>query len=360
MTITDGHQSWRMMITGNSRISFALAMDLADFQSELRSVQTLFTLTIPIALFLLATGGWLLAGQALRPIRKLTRVARQISAKDLHQRVPDSKADPEFEELINILNGMLDRLEASFQQATRFSADAAHELNTPLTILQGQIEQAIQNAPTEADQRVYAELLEEVQRLKNIVRKLLMIAKADTGQLKLNLERIDLSREIEDLLHDADVLAPGLKIERQLSPRIVVMADPDLLKQVLQNLLSNAIKYNRPEGVIQISLSHENGEARIRVGNTTPPGITIDDTLLFTRFYRGDSSRSRQIEGVGLGLSLSREIVHAHHGSLVLTESKEGWIAFTLTLPSLISQVTRNSSPTVGLELRDIRRLDTG
>jgi len=327
-----------MMTMQNQDVFFVLALDLAEFQSELHSMQTLFMLAIPVALFLLAIGGWLLAGQALRPVRTLTGVARRITAKDLHQRMPASKADPEFEELITILNGMLDRLEKSFQQATRFSADAAHELNTPLTILQGQMEQALQNALTEADQQLYAGLLEEVQRLKNIVRKLLLLAKADSGQLRLHLDRIDLSAEIDALLHDADVLAPGLKIDRQLDPDIVIMADPDLMRQVLQNLLSNAIKYNRPDGLIRLTLSRKADQAVFSIGNTTPPSLRLDGKLLFTRFYRGDSSRSRHIDGVGLGLSLSREIVLAHHGSLALEESKEDWVSFTLMLPASTDQ----------------------
>ena len=334
LTLTESDKTWRIMVTGNSDIYFVMAMDLADFHSELHSMQTLFRLSIPVALFLLAIGGWLLAGQALRPVRTLTRIARQITAKDLHQRVPTGNADPEFSELIQILNGMLDRLEKSFQQATRFSSDAAHELNTPLTILQGQMEQAIQNASSEADQQLHAGLLEEVQRLKNIVRKLLLLAKADTGQLKLSLEQIDLSEAINDLLHDADVLAPGLKLDRQIAPDILIMADPDLVRQILQNLLSNAIKYNRPNGLIKLTLCRQNGQALFTIGNTTPPAFRLDEKLLFTRFYRGDSSRGRQIDGVGLGLSLSREIAHSHHGTLVLNESKEGWVSFTLTLPS--------------------------
>ncbi len=333
-TFTGPDKTWRIMTLQNSDITFVMALDLAEFQAEIQAVQTLFTFAIPVALLLLAIGGWLLAGQALRPVRTLTRVAGKITAKDLHQRVPVDNAAPEFAELIQILNGMLDRLEKSFQQATRFSADAAHELNTPLTILQGQMEQAIQNAASEPDQQMYAGLLEEVQRLKTIVWKLLLLARADTGQLTLKRERIDLSDAIDDLLHDADVLAPGLHIDRQLTPGLTIEADPDLLRQVLQNLLSNAIKYNRPDGLIKLTLAQQADRILFTIGNTTPPSLTLDEKLLFTRFYRGDRSRGRHIDGVGLGLSLSREMVNAHQGTLVLKESTAGWIAFALTLPA--------------------------
>jgi len=335
LTLTAGGQTWRFIVMESEDVTLTVGMDLAEFHREIDRFRNTFAVAAPLALLLLAAGGWLLAGQAIRPVKALTRVAAGITAKGLDQRVQTHDADHEFQALIDVINSMLDRLEKSFRQATRFSADAAHELNTPLTILQGQMEQAIQSTSSEADQRLYAGLLEEVQRLKNIVRKLLLLAKADTGQLSLNLEQIDLGGEIEALLHDADVLAPGLKIDCQLSPGITIMADPDLLRQVLQNLLGNAIKYNRPEGLIRLTLRRQDDQALFTIGNTTLPALTLDEKLLFTRFYRGDISRSRQIDGVGLGLSLSREIVLAHQGRLVLQESKDGWVSFAMTLPSL-------------------------
>ena len=130
------------------------------------------------------------------------------------------------------------------------------------------------------------------------------------------------------------MLAPGLHIDRQLTPGLTIEADPDLLRQVLQNLLSNAIKYNRPGGLIKLTLAQQADQILFTIGNTTPPSLTLDEKLLFTRFYRGDRSRGRHIDGVGLGLSLSREIVNAHQGTLVLKESTDGWIAFALTLPA--------------------------
>ena len=338
LTLTAAGHAWRFIVMESEDVTLTVGMDLSEFHREIDRFRNTFAVAAPLALLLLAAAGWLLAGQAIRPVKALTRVAAGITAKGLDQRVQTQDADHEFQALIDVINSMLNRLEKSFRQATRFSADAAHELNTPLTILQGQMEQAIQSTSSEADQRLYAGLLEEVQRLKNIVRKLLLLAKADTGQLNLNLERIDLAGEIDTLLHDADVLAPGLKIDCQLSPGIAIMADPDLLRQALQNLLGNAIKYNRPEGLIRMTLCRKDDRALFTIGNTSLPSLTFDEKLLFTRFYRGDSSRSRQIDGVGLGLSLSREIVLAHQGSLVLQESKDGWVSFTMSLPCLANE----------------------
>jgi heavy metal sensor kinase len=290
-----------------------------------------------MALLLLATAGWLLAGQALRPVKVLTKVAGGITAQGLDQRVQAGGADQEFQALIDVINGMLNRLENSFGQAARFSADAAHELKTPLTILQGQLNQALHSAPAGSDeQRTYADLLEEVQRLKSIVRKLLLLAQSDAGRLRLSLESVDLTAEIEALCEDAPVLAPGVTLQADLSPHVSVMADPDLIRQVLQNLLSNAIKYNRDGGAIECHLRQDGAAVHFTLANTTDSGAGIDRERLFDRFYRGDPSRNRKVDGSGLGLSLAREISRAHGGDLILEpgETRTGWIAFRLTLPA--------------------------
>lgn len=332
MTVTETNRTWRLTVMGNDDVFFAIALDLSDFSTEIRKVQTLFTIAIPAALLLLAIAGWWIAGQALRPIRTLTDVAGRITIKGLDQRVPPADA-PEFRGLIDVMNGMLDRLDKSFRQATRFSADAAHELKTPLTILQGQLELAVQNATSETEQQTYAGLLEEVQRLKNIVRKLLLLSQADAGRLRLHRQRLDLSEEIESLYNDATVLAPELEVTKKSIPGLFVKGDPDLLRQVFQNLLSNAIKYNRTGGSISMALLADGPLARVTVTNTTTSTTPIDQTRIFTRFYRGDKSRGRNIEGVGLGLSLAREIALVHQGDLVLDHTPAGTVSFTLTLP---------------------------
>jgi two-component system, OmpR family, heavy metal sensor histidine kinase CusS len=289
----------------------------------------------PIALLLLSAAGWLLAGRALRPVQILTRVAAGVTARGLDQRVPATSADREFQALIDVINGMLERLEHSFRQATRFSADAAHELKTPLTILQGQLQQALQSAPAEsAEQRRYADLIEEVQRLKIIVRKLLLLAQADSGQMRLSVERVDLSAAVKELCEDARQLAPGLRVEEDVEPGVAVMADPDLLRQALQNLVSNAIHYNREAGRVAFGLRRQDRQAVFALTNTLSPGTPIDPGRLFERFYRGDKARSRRnADGAGLGLSLAREIVRAHQGDLVLRELRDDAVTFALTLP---------------------------
>jgi heavy metal sensor kinase len=325
---------WRLIVTGTDALTLVVGGDLADYRAELRRHWGTFAVAGPVALFLLATGGWLLAGQALRPVRVLTQVASGLTAQGLDRRVDAPGADREFQALIDVINGMLDRLEKSFLQAARFSADAAHELKTPLTILQGQLEQAVQRAPAASqEQRTYADLLEEVQRLKGIVRKLLLLAQSDSGQLRLSLEPVCLNDEVAALFEDLPLVAPGLTLRQEFAPDVRVQADPDLLRQVLQNLFNNAYKYNREGGEIACALRHEGGRAMLTIANTTDPELHLDRERLFDRFYRGDRSRNRQVDGTGLGLSLAREIARAHGGDLVADPPQDGRVTFRLTLP---------------------------
>jgi heavy metal sensor kinase len=289
---------------------------------------------LPLAALLAAAGGWLLSERALRPVRRLSETAESVTAQGLDQRLAETGEDVEFARLISVFNAMLERLESSFQQATRFSADAAHELKTPLTILQGELEQALQEAETGSpQQQVYGELLEEVQRLHTIIRKLLLLSLADAGQLKLAVLPVSLSAALQELCEDTAILGPGLTVECEVEPEVWVPADAELLAQVLQNLASNAIKYNRPGGTIRYRLRRE-GETAVLTVSNTGAGVPPEDLgKVFQRFYRANKARDRSVEGVGLGLSLAREIARAHGGELALLGSGEDDTTFVLSLP---------------------------
>ncbi len=335
LTVKEQGHAWRFVVMRNEHVTLVLGMDLADFHAEIRRFCNIVVVTAPLLLLLLAVAGGLLAEQAIRPVKTLTQVAQGITAKGLSRRVSLSDADHEFQALIDVINDMLDRLERSFQQATRFSADAAHELKTPLTILQGQLQQALRDAPPDSpEQRKYAELIEEVQRLKVIVRKLLLLAQADSGQIRLSLERVNISGEIEALADDVQQAGTGLSTERNVTPGVFVMADPDLLRQALQNLAGNAIKHNRKNGSVSLCLCTRNGSAVFTISNTFNPETRIDPERLFERFYRGNKARTRDVDSVGLGLSLAREIARAHQGDVILRECRENSVTFEMILPS--------------------------
>lgn len=332
-----GGKTWRIGIMGNPEVTMVLGVDLHRYHEDMASVRNAFFVAFPAALLLIAAGGWILAQRALRPVATLTRTAEGITARGLNQRIPPSVEDAEFVRLIGVFNAMLDRLEKSFNQAVRFSADAAHELKTPLTILQGELEQALQIALAGSpEQQTLNKLLEEVQRLKSIIRKLLLLSLADSGQLKLTLEPMDLSVALESVFEDTQILAPNLSVEQDIAPGVWVQADRDLLRQVVQNLTANAVKYNRRDGKIFFRLRADGQAVRLTIANTGKSIPPSERGRIFDRFYRADPSRNRKIEGVGLGLSLAREIARAHQGDLVLDETKEGIVSFTLILRAMV------------------------
>ena len=325
---------WRIMTMANREVTLSMAMNLAGLRAETHRFLHAFLVTVPLGLLLIVGGGWLIGHLALRPVNIIAQTAETITAARLDARIPDTRADDEFKRLIALINGMLERLERSFRQATRFSADAAHELKTPLAVLQAQIERALQRAADGSpEQCECAEQLDELQRLKSTLRKLLLLSQADAGQLPLSLTRVNFAALVRDSENNIAMLAPGRKTHFETPGECFIQADEDLMGQMIGNLVSNAVKYGDKGGVIEMSLSEQEGQAVLTVSNTGIPIPKADQAKVFDRFYRADSSRSREIEGVGLGLSLAREMARAHGGDLALVQSDERRTTFALRLP---------------------------
>ncbi|MCP5533729.1 MAG: HAMP domain-containing protein [Akkermansiaceae bacterium] len=324
---------WRIGMFGRDGTTLVLGLDMRRGLRELAELRTTFLLALPVALLLVGAGGWLVAGRALRPLRSIARTAEQVTARGLDQRIAMADEDPEISRLIQVLNRMMDRLERSFQQANRFSADASHELKTPLAIMQGELENALQDAPSGSrEQQVFAGLLEETQRLKTITSGLLLLSRADAGQLNLAAETVNLGEMIRHLADDAAALADDmdLTIDTEAPDGIEVEADPGLLRTALLNLFVNAVKYNETGGRIEVRLAKDGGAVVFTIGNTGPGIPQGDRERVFQRFQRVDPARDRNVDGVGLGLSLAREIIRAHGGELALHESRPGWTAFEM------------------------------
>ncbi|WP_392531584.1 sensor histidine kinase [Nostoc sp. C117] len=326
--------AWRIGATKFPNAQVAIAVNLQAVDQEMGTIRNIFLVSIPGALLLVAVGAWLVSGGALRPIHQLTDVIQQVTVKGLDQRIPIGTTDVEFVELIQVFNQMLERLERSFTQASRFSGDAAHELKTPLTILQGELERTLQQVEpgSEVQQRL-SNLLDEVRRLSGIMRKLLLLSLADAGKMSLYLVEVDMSELLIEMLEDVEMLAPQLTVQSNFTDGLRVEGDRDLLIQVLQNLFSNAIKYNLPNGWIEIRTHQTPTTLQIAITNASQNIPVSDRHRIFDRFYRGDPSRNRKVEGIGLGLSLAREIARAHRGDLTLDSTSSGETAFTLTLP---------------------------
>ena len=337
---------WRAMTIANEDVTLSIAMNLASLHSETRRFHKALLVAIPMGLLLIVAGGWLIGHMALRPVKLIERTAESVTAQRLDRRISETHVDDEFKHLIILINRMLERLEAGFQQATRFSADAAHELKTPLAILQAQIERSMQKAPDGTpEQREYAEQLDEVQRLKAILRKLLLLSQADAGELPLSLECINLADMARASAEDLQILAPSRKITVNAPRELFVSGDVHLLNQVIENLISNAVKFGDNSGSIEITLTRKEAQASFMISNTGIPIPEEDHAKVFQRFYRADRSRGRKIEGSGLGLNLAREIARAHDGELALARSDEHMTTFVLTLRiSSINQPWTNPS----------------
>lgn len=351
VTATGADQRWRVVGRTGALGQVVVAVSLQALHQEMGAVWRIYGFTIPGALLLVAVGSWNLAGRALRPVHTLSHRITQVTAQGLHQRLDDAPTDQEFEPLITAFNAMLERLERSFHQATRFSGDAAHELKTPLAILQGELEQALQQAEVGSSmQQTLGRLLDEVSRLGNIVRKLLLLSLADAGQMGLRPTPVNLGNLVAEQLEDMALLAPDLTVTADLAPTLWVEGDGDLLIQVIQNLLGNAVKYNLPQGWIRVEGQVHRGQTYITVTNTAPPLSTQDQAHLFDRFYRGDPARSRTTDGLGLGLSLAREIARAHGGDVTLTTATDrgdgqATVGFTLRLPWVTGDGDAHGTP---------------
>ena len=303
---------------------------------QMKQLFLVSAIAAPLSLGLVAFGAWVLSSRAIAPIRKLTKVAASTTAEDLSHRISGAGMEREFRELVDVFNGMMERLERSFGQARRFGQDAAHELNTPLTILTGKIDDAVTEAVDGSPEQLrLVEIADELSRLREIVRKLHLLARIDGGGLHLDQKPTDLTKMVVEVVEEMREAFPGIEFVAGASVPLKLTCDPALVRQVLLNLLSNAGSYNREGGQVDVEIFRSDGAAKIAVSNTGPAIPENFRNTIFDRFSRGDSSRTSGSgsAGLGLGLSISREFTRAQGGDLVLESGEEDRIRFVVTLP---------------------------
>jgi signal transduction histidine kinase len=306
-----------------------------------------------LALLVAAIGGYWLAGKALRPVKMITRTANEISATDLRRRLHLQRRD-EFGELAATFDHMLARLEVAFKRQTQFTADASHELRTPLTIIDLEINRALtQLEPPEEYRHMLEQIQAENEQMTLIVNSLLLLARADTGQMSLDLQEVDLSdialASVERLLplaHQSQItLATGDL------PEVLVCGDPQYLGQMLTNLIENGIKYSSGIGKrVYVALACEQERWGVVRVQDDGPGISEEHLpYLFERFYRADKARSHRQKGPvqsskpgneepggsGLGLSIVQWIVQAHGGEICVESKLGSGSVFQVRLPLL-------------------------
>jgi len=309
-------------------------------QLELQNLLGILLTTAGIVLGVGLVGGWFLAQRALRPIRKITRAAEAISAANLAQRIDVAETESELGQLAGVLNATFARLEAAFEQQARFTADASHELRTPVSVILSQTEFALRKERSAPDYKdAVAASHRAAVRMKSLVDGLLTLARADAGQITLNKQDIDLSKVVVECVALVGSLASekGITLEADLQPAFV-QGDPQRLAEVATNLLTNAIHYNRTQGLVQVSVRSDEGGATLTVADKGM-GIAAEDLPhVFERFYRVDPARSRQQGGSGLGLAISKEIVEEHGGRIEVQSVLGEGSTFTVRLVSCLDR----------------------
>jgi signal transduction histidine kinase len=301
-----------------------------DRVSELgRTFLIIFVTCLPVMLYLVFFGGRWIARQALDPVRRIADEAEGITPQNLDRRVHVPVPDDEIRRLALVLNSTMERLEWSFRQAMRFSADASHELKTPLTVLHADLEALLHSSTMgDTDRAAVADALESAKRLNAITRSLLLLARADAGHLQIEQQPVDFAQIITECLEDTGILAEiaSLQLDVKIPASAMVLGDAVRLRQIVGNLLDNAVKYNNPGGKIRVTLESCNRTWILDASNTGP-GISEEQaSMIFERFHRGQ--HQAKIVGHGLGLSLSRELARAHGATLELACSADGWTTF--------------------------------
>jgi len=315
-----------------------VAEPLSVIDDGLRRLQRDFLGGVPVVLLLASAGGYFLARKSLSPIALMNKQTQRISAESLSSRLDIANPRDELGRLATTINDLLGRLENSFQERQRFIADASHELRTPLSVLRGETEVALTKTRTVDEYQESLSLIkEEAERLSRIVEDLFLLARQpmETPSALIR-EPMSLNNAVRDCARAAAVLAKRKKIRLETENRkdqLVVNGDEELIKRMILNLLDNAVKYTPEHGEISVTTNRKNGNAEIVVRDT---GIGIPQSAqqqIFDRFYRVDKTRSRELGGAGLGLSIVAWIVAAHGGAISIDSTPGQGSTFTVDLP---------------------------
>jgi len=293
----------------------------------------------PIIIALAGWRVWVVSGWTSQRISTINRnVAAITDGRSLHRRLNIENAGEEFEELVRTLNAMIERLETSFLGLRRFTADASHELKTPLAVLRADVERAMSEPVTQSERMIaLEEALQETTRMADLVESLLTLARADEGRFDIHREPIALKPLVQDIYETAVILGEGagVAVNFPFTADVTVMGDPTRLRQLFLNLVTNAIKYTPAGGKVELGLGVHPDNVTFAVRDTGIGIAAADVPHIFERFWRADRARSRLSErgGFGLGLAISQWIAQAHGGTLTASSRLGRGSLFTVTLP---------------------------
>jgi len=313
-----------------------VAVPMHELKEGLSGYAWALTVLIPAVLLIATAGGWWMSRRALQPVNQIIDAARSIGEQSLARRLPVPETQDELQRLSETLNQMLGRIESAFRRITEFTADASHELRTPVALIRTTAELALRKQRTTEE---YREALEDVHaesvRTTDLIENLLTLARADAGKVALDRRELDLVQVVREVSVQGEKLAGArnLRFRTEVPDGPVpAIGDPSALRRLLLIVIDNAVKYT-PEGEITVRLMSANGNPQVQVSDT---GIGIpqgDLARVFERFYRADKSRSRDSGGAGLGLSIAKWIAEVHQGAIEVRSEQDRGSTFILTLP---------------------------
>jgi heavy metal sensor kinase len=317
----------------------SIGASIRPYQNVLSGVTWLYIAVVPAGLILGLFLGWVMTGRALTPVLEVAQAAQRISGSNLSLRIPTRKTGDELDYLILTFNRMIERLEASFRQMKQFSADVSHELRTPITGMRGQLEVALFTAKTTDQYReAMFNALQDIDRLSQLVRALLLLSQAESGQLVLQKARLDLGRVAGDLVEQFQIPAEaaGVRLTANLAAGCAVEGDRVQIERMINNLLSNAIKFTPEGGEVRVAVMPDERFVNLVVEDTGRGIPTEHLPRIFDRFYRvpGSGGAPGDEQGLGLGLSFVAWIAKAHRGRVDVNSTPGKGTRFTVWLPA--------------------------
>jgi heavy metal sensor kinase len=319
------------------RYAIQIAAPLNEFLRALGRFRLMLWLSAPVLMIGAGYGGYWISGRALRPVDQITASAESISIRNLSDRLEVPATSDELQRLSETLNRMLARLDSSVRRISQFTADASHELRAPVSVIRTTAELAVQAGRANTDSHAdMVQILAEAERTSRLIDSLLLLARADAGEVGLQHELTNLSTPISEALAQSSSLATQKRIDLRadIKPEtIVVRADGEALRRLFFILIENGIKYTAEGGRVRLDLQAFGGQAIIKVEDSGIGISEADQPHIFDRFWRADRARSRATGGAGLGLSIALWIVNQHQGAIEVQSQANQGTTFTVRLP---------------------------
>ena len=339
-TIVANGERWRSIAApvtiGGHTVVLRVSRSEERVREELSEVLAILVVGLPLVVALAGVGGYVLARRALAPIDHLASEARRITADRLNERLTVPNQRDEIGRLTAVMNETFARLEASFDQLRRFTADSSHELRTPLAVVRGLGEAAVAERRTPAEyEEAIGSMLEEIDRMSNLVDTLLRLSHADAGAIRLSRESLDLGQLARDVTASLGILAEerNQALACDVTSEATVSVDRLILREAITNVLDNAIKYSPDGATIALRVETDRDQAVLTIADQGPGIAPEHRERIFHRFFRIDEARSRDRGGTGLGLAIAKWAVDINGGQITVHERSRGGSEFRILLP---------------------------